>query len=151
MSNNWTQTYSKLVATKNNVFSQQTRPFHFRWKHGSLKEKNNDNSKTRLPRDLCQDWFIKIATPVVTWSHHVVNAIVSQDRFIKIAIPVRTGHVWTSKISFVRVPDTVAALKGITLSILIDHCEPNKYPRERVSTDTQNRIDYSTTLVCSII
>ena len=46
---------------------------------------------------------------------------------MKIAIPVRTGHVWTGKISFVRVPDTVAVLKGIVFSISIDHCDPNKY------------------------
>ena len=64
---------------------------------------------------------------------------------MKIAIPVRTGHVWTSKISFikglspfvnttidevntfVRVRDTVAALKGVTFYISIDHCEPYKY------------------------
>ena len=32
----------------------------------------------------------------------MVDAIVSQDWFIKIAIPVRTSHVWTSKISFVK-------------------------------------------------
>ena len=75
----------------------------------------------------------------------MVDAIVCQDWFIKIAIPARTGHVWTSKISFVkglspsantsidkinpsvRVPDTAAALKEITFSISIDHCEPNKY------------------------
>ena len=75
----------------------------------------------------------------------MVDAIVCQDWFTEIAIPVRTGHVWTSKISFVkglnpcvnttidkvnpfvRVPDTVAAIKGITFSILIDHCELNKY------------------------
>ena len=49
------------------------------------------------------------------------------DWFIKIAIPVRTGHVWTSKISFVRVPDILAALKGTTFSISIDHCDPNTY------------------------
>ena len=49
-----------------------------------------------------QDWFIKIVTRVVTWWRHVIDAIVSQDWFMKIAIPVRTGHVWTSKISFVK-------------------------------------------------
>ena len=49
----------------------------------------------------------------------------NSDWFIKIAIPVRTGHVWTSKISLVRVPDTVAVLKGI--SITIDHGDPNTY------------------------
>ena len=57
----------------------------------------------------------------------MIDAIVCQDSFIKIAIRVRTGHVWTGKIYFVRVPDTGAALKGITFSISIDHCEPNKY------------------------
>ena len=52
---------------------------------------------------------MKIATRVVTCSRHVIDVLVCQDWFIKIAIPVRTSHVWTSKISFVRVPDTVAA------------------------------------------
>ena len=33
------------------------------------------------------------------------------DLFMKTATPVQTGHVWTGKISFVRVPDTVVALK----------------------------------------
>ena len=66
---------------------------------------------------LLYDWFLKIATRVATLSRHMIDAIVSQDWLIKIAIPVRTGHVWTSKISFVRVPDTEAALKGITFSI----------------------------------
>ena len=70
---------------------------------------------------------MKIATRIVTCSRHVIDVLVCQDWFIKIAIPVRTGHVWTGKISYVRVPDTVAALKGITFSISIDHCEPNKY------------------------
>ena len=46
---------------------------------------------------------------------------------MKIAVPFRTSHVWTSKISFVRVPDPVAAFEGITFSISTDHCEPNKY------------------------
>ena len=32
----------------------------------------------------------------------MIDVIVSQDWFIEIAIPVRTGHVWTSKISFVK-------------------------------------------------
>ena len=45
---------------------QNKRPFHLEGKNGSLKEKNNDNSLTRLPRDKCQDWFTKIVTPVVT-------------------------------------------------------------------------------------
>ena len=66
-------------------------PFSFR-KHGSLK---NDNSKKRLPRDLCQDRFIKIATRIVTCSRDVIDVLVCQDWFIKIAIPVRTGYVWT--------------------------------------------------------
>ena len=74
--------------------------------------KDNDNSKKRLPRDLCQDRFIKIATRIVMCSRHVIDVLICQDWFIKIAIPVRTGHVWTGKISFVRVPDTVAAFKG---------------------------------------
>ena len=69
--------------------------------------------------------FIKIVTRIVTCSRHVIDVLVCQDWFIKIAKLVRTGHVWTGKIYFVRVPDTVAALKGI--SITIDHCEPNTY------------------------
>ena len=32
----------------------------------------------------------------------MINTIVSQDWFIEIAIPVRTSHVWTSKIPFVK-------------------------------------------------
>ena len=51
--------------------------FLFR-KHESLKEKNNDNSKKRLPRDLCQDRFIKIATGIVTCSRHVIVAALHQ-------------------------------------------------------------------------
>ena len=48
----------------------------------------------------------------------MIDAKVSQEWFIKIAIPVRTGHVWTSKISFV---------KGLSpsVSMIIDkihHC-----------------------------
>ena len=72
-----------------------------------------------------QDRFIKITTRIVTCSQHVIDVLVCQDWFIKIAIPVRSGHVWTGKISFVRVPDTVAALKLISLST--DHCEANTY------------------------
>ena len=78
-----------------------------------------------LSRDLCQDRFIKITSRIVTCSHHVIDVLVCQDWFIKIAIQVRTGHVWTSKISFVHVPDTVAALKLISIST--DHCDPNTY------------------------
>ena len=63
----------------------------------------------------------------MTYARIVIDVLVCQDWFIKKAIPVRTGHVWTGKISFVRVPDTVAALKRITFSISIDHCEPSKY------------------------
>ena len=65
--------------------------------------------------------------PVFTCSCHVIDVLVCQDWFIKIATPVRTGHVWTGKISFVRVPNTVAALKGIPFSISVDHCDPNTY------------------------
>ena len=64
----------------------------------------------------------------------MIDVLVCQDWFIKIAITVRTGHVRTGKISFVRVLDTMAALKGIMFSISTDHCEPKKFAGERVST-----------------
>ena len=54
----------------------------------------------------------KIATRIFTCSRHVIDVLVCLDWFIKIAKPVQTGHVWTGKLSFVRVPDTVTAFKG---------------------------------------
>ena len=79
----------------------------------------------------------------------MIDVLVCQDWFIKIAIPVRIGHVWTGKISFVRVPETVAALKEIAFSISIDIVTPI-YTCENMSQQDHPKIDYSTTLVCSI-
>ena len=71
---------------------------------------------------------MKKTTRVVTCSCHVIDALVCRNFLFFFYKNSNTGSNWScleSKISFVRVLDTVAALKLISIST--DHCEPNKY------------------------